>query len=249
MPTPVWLGASAGYTALSGQVNQNLVIHNSVWTYSGSVLAAAQTTGKATYITSASQYLAQSFTTGATQTTIGAVGLQISTVGGSPITATIAPLVVGLYASAGGLPTGAPIATATIVEQSVYAAPFWVPVPLVATVTPLTVYQLVVSPAGSATAYYAWQESNQPAGATTAPDGVTWTQQSYGFMYQVYDNTGTTGPVLSMIDDGGARYIQFTYGAGGMPTALTEYVQTQNGVGQTQTRVLTYSNGQLIGVN
>lgn len=249
MPTPVWLGASAGYTAYSGQVNQNLVTHNSVWTYSGSAVAAEQTTGSATFITSASQYLAQSFTTGAAQTTIGAVWLQISTVGGSPITATITPLVVGLYASAGGLPTGAPIALATLTEPDVYAAPFWVPIPLVATVTPLTVYQIVVLPAGTTSAYYAWQQSNQPAGATTAPDGVTWTQQAYGFMYQVYDNTGTTGPVLSMIDDGGERYVQFTYTTGALPATLTEYVQTQNGAGQTQTRTFTYSNGQLIGVN
>ena len=249
MPSPVWLGASAGYTAYGGQVNQNLVTHNSVWTYSGSAVAAEQATGRAMYVTSASQYLAQSFTTGAAQTTVGAVWLQISAVGGSPITATITPLVVGIYASAGGLPTGAALATATLVEQSVYSAPFWVPLPLVGTVTPSTVYQLVVSPAGTTGAYYVWQESNQPAGASTAPDGVTWTQQPYGFMYQVFDNTGTTGPVLSMIDDGGERYVQFTYNTSALPATLTEYVQTQNGVGQTQARTFTYSNGQLIGVN
>lgn len=247
MPTPTWLGASAGYGALSGQVNQNLTTHNSVWTYSGSAVTASATTGTAVYTSTDGLYLAQSFTTGASQTGIGQVWIQLSVVGGSPLTATVTPLVVSLYASASGQPTGSALASATVVEQDVYIGPYWLSVPLVASVTPSTVYQLVVSPAGTATAYYAWQQSNQPSGAFTAPDGMTWTNQAFGYMYQVYDDSGTTGPLLSMVDDDGARYLQLTY-ASGILSTLTEYAQTQNGTGITQVRTLTYSGAQLIGI-
>lgn len=248
MPTPVWIGASAGYTGLSGQINQCLTTHNSVWVYSGSAVQSSATTGAALYVTSASQYLTQSFTTGSAQTAISQVLLQISTVGGSPITATITPLVVSLYASFSGLPTGTALASVTLTEQQVYSGPFWLSIPLAATVTPSTVYQITVSPAGNGSAYYAWQQSNQTSGAATSPDNATWTQQAYGFMYQVYDNSGTTGSVTSMVDDGGARYAQFTY-SGALPATITEFVQTQNGSGQTQTRTFTYSSGQLIGLS
>jgi hypothetical protein len=248
MTAPTWLGASAGYTALSGQVNQNLLTHNSVWSYSGSLVTTSAVTGTAVYTSTDALYLAQTFTTGASQTGIGQVWLQLSAVGGSPITATITPLVVSLYLAQFGLPTGSPIASATVVEQDVYTGPFWLSVPLVASVSPTTSYYLVVSPAGTATAYYVWQQSNRPSGALTAPDGTTWTSQSFGYMYQIFDNSGTTGPLTSMVDDDGARYLQLTYTSGQL-TGTTEYVQTQNGVGLTQTRTFTYSGNQLIGVN
>lgn len=248
MPTPTWDGASAGFATQPGQVNQLLTGHNSVWVYSGSTVQASALIGNSMYITSASQYLAQVFTTGSAQTAISQVQVQISTVGGSPITATITPLVLSLYASAGGLPTGSALASASLTEQSVYSAPFWVSLPLVATVTPSTTYQLVISAAGTGTAYYVWQESNLGSGASTSPDNSTWTQQAYGFMFQVYDNSGTTGPLLSMVDDGGARTAQFTYTSGQMST-ITEFAQTQNGAGQTQSRTFTYSSGQLIGLS
>lgn len=248
MPTPTWEGASAGFAAQPGQVNQFLTGHNSVWVYSGSVVQASAIIGNSVYVTTASQYLTQDFTTGSAQTAISQVLIQVSTVGGSPITATITPLVVSLYASSAGLPTGSALASATLTEQSVYSAPFWVPLPLVATVTPSTTYQIVVSAAGTGTAYYVWQESNTGSGAATSPDNVNWTQQAYGFMFQVYDNTGTTGPLLSMVDDGGTRTAQFTY-TGGQVATISEFAQTQNGAGQTQTRTFTYSSGQLIGLS
>jgi len=247
--TPLWQGATVGQPPLAGHVNQLLVGHTSTWVYSGSALQDSQATGTAVYATTASQYLAQTFLTGAAQTTVGLVNLQVSTVGGSPITATITPLTVSLYASSSGFPTGAPLATTQLAEQAVYSAPFWLPVTLNATgLTPSTVYQLVVSPAGTGTAYYAWQHSNQSGNASTSPDGVTWTAQTYGLMYRVYDLSGVTGPPLYLIDDSGARVTSLTYDTLGHLITVTEQTDTQGGGSFFSTRTLTYSGDTLTGV-
>jgi hypothetical protein len=249
MPSPAWIGASSGYVGLSGQLNQLLGSHSSVFTYGGSALQASGGTGSAVYLSTETDYLAQEFTTGASQTVIGSVSLQISAVGGSPITATISPLTVELYASTFGVPTGSPLAVATVTETYVYSQPFWCSIPLaVSGLTASTQYQLVVSPVGTSSAYYAWQQSNSLFGASTSPDNATWTAESYGLMYEVYDSSGTTGNATYLVDDGGARFVQFTYNANGTPATITEYTQTQNGAGISQTRSLTYSGNQLIGI-
>jgi hypothetical protein len=250
MAAPVWLGASPGFVGYAGAVNQFIGSHASVFGYSGSAIQASDGNGAAVYDSTDALFLAQEFTTGPSQTTIGSVQLQISTVGGSPITTTITPLTVSLYASSFGVPDGSPIATAFVPEQAVYSSPFWLSVPLgLSGVLPSTAYQLVVGAAGTATAYYVWQRSVTLFGASTAPDGSTWTTQAYGYMYRVFDNSGTTGSVQTLTDDSGARVVSFTYNANGQPATITETTQTQNGLGLTQTRTLTYSGTYVTGIS
>lgn len=247
MATPTWLAATAGQVGRPGQINQFLDTHTSQWVYTGN-LAVQQATGAALYQSTAAQYLAQTFITGSSQTAIGRLALQISTVGGSPVTATITPLTVSLYASQFGLPTGSAITTVSLAEPYVYSQPFWVSVPMFVTgLTASTPYWIVVGIAGTGSAYYVWQESNQTAGAATSTDGVTFTATAYGLMYQVYDTTGG-GQVLGMVDDGGARTVTFTY-TGASLTGLTEYTQAQGGTTLVSTRTFTYSGGFLIGVS
>lgn len=247
--TPVWLAATSLATGLAGQVNQFLGTHASQWIYSGAALVSQQATGNSTYQSTQTQYYAQQFTTGVSQTTVGSVNLQVSTVGGSPVTATILPLQVSLYADSGNAPTGSPLATGLITEPQVYSSGFWVQVPLnAAGLSGSTLYWLVVSPVGTATAYYVLQESNQVAGALTSTDGVTWTAQSYGLMYQIYDTTAS-GTLLQIIDDNGARTTTFTY-TNGLITGITEYAAAQNGATFQSTRTLTYgTNNYLIGIS
>lgn len=250
MGSPNWLGASPTYVGLSGQINQFLGSHEAVFTYSGGALQGSSTTGTGAFTSTDGLYLAQEFTTGASQTGISTVSLQISTVGGSPTSATIPPLVLTLYASQFSLPTGSPLATATVLEETVYTSPYWLSVSLpTGGLTASTQYQLVVSSVGTATAYYAWQQSNQLFGASTAPDDVTWTAQGYGFMYRIYDNTGTTGNALIITDDSGARTTTFTYNASGQPTTISESTQTQNGAGLLQSRTISYSGTQVTGIS
>src|SRR5258707_5381684 len=194
---PAWLGATAGQQPNAGAVDQFLGTHSAAFIYSGNTLQSQQATGSGLYVSTASTYLAQQITTGSSQTVIGTVHLQVSTVGGSPITATIPPLTVSLYASNSGFPYGSALATAAISEQYVYSGAFFLTVPLLATgLSSSTTYWVVVSPAGTGSAYYVWQKSNQIGGALTSTDGSTWTVQAYGLMYQGYDLSGILAPVL-----------------------------------------------------
>lgn len=242
MAVQTWLAASAGSPARPGQINQFLGSHTSSWVYSGNILRSSQQTGSSLYQSSDGQYMAQTFTTSSTQTTIGQVLLQVSTVGGSPVSALIPALTVSLYANASGVPTGSPIASSSLSSQYVYTSPFWVTVPLGASgLTASTPYQLVLSPAGGASNYYAWQQSNQTSGASLSSDGVTWNEQAYGFMYQVYDASGTNWPPSSLIGDSGARVTTFTYNSSVQLIGVAESVVSQDGSGFSSSRTITYS--------
>lgn len=250
MATATWLAATAGQPARPGQINQFLGSHSSAWVYTGNTLQSSQATGNSIYKSSASQYMAQLITTTTNQTTIGQVGLQISTVGGSPITATITPLMVSLYANSANAPSGSALFSVSLVEQFVYSAPFWLTVPLGASgLTGGTPYWLVVSPAGSGSAYYVWQESNQTTGASLSATGTSWTAQTFGFMYQVYDQTGTASPPLSLTDDNGARVTTFTYNATEQLTGITESVVAQNNTSFYSTRTIAYTGQYPTGVS
>lgn len=247
---PTWLAATPGTMANPGQINQFLAAHTSTWLYSGVQLVSQQAIGSAVYLTTASQYLGQAFTTGVSQTVVGQVALQISTVGGSPTTNTIAPLTLTLYADAFGVPDPTtPIASSTLPETSVYSSPFWVTFPLAATVTSATQYWLVVSPAGTGSNYYVWQKSNQPSGAALSTDNVTWTEQTFGLMYQIYDQTAG-GRVTYMYDDAGARWIQLAYDTSNRISTITEFTVGQAGTTFLSTRSLAYGAANtLIGVS
>jgi hypothetical protein len=250
MATADWLAATVGQPARPGQINQFLGAHGSTWVYSGNTLQAAQTIGTGVMQSSDGQYMAQSFATTTAQTTIGQVWLQLSTVGGSPTTATITPLTVSLYANLAGAPAGSALASVTMAEQLVYTGPFWLPVPLTATgLTSGTPYWLVVSPAGTSSAYYAWQQSNQTTGAALSTGGVTWTGQTFGFMFQVYDQSGGAWPPLTLTDDDGARVTVLSYSAAGQLATIAESVTAQGGGTFYSTRSLTYSGAYPTGVS
>lgn len=249
MTTAAWLAATAGQRPQPGQVNQLLGSHDAVFVYNGNTFQSGQTTGTGLYVSTAGQYLAQEFTTGAAQTVIGTVHLQVSTVGGSPVTASIAPLTVSLYASDAGLPTGTALASTSLAEQFVYSGGFLLAVPLgVAGLSPSTPYQIVVSPAGSGSAYYVWQRSNQTSGAAVSTDGVSWSAQAYGLMFQVYDLSGAAGAPLYVVEESGARTTQLSY-TNGLLTGITEVTAAQGGGSFYSNRSLTYSNGLLAEVS
>lgn len=249
MATPTYLAASTGSRGDAGLITQFLGGHNAQWLYSGAVLQSQQATGTAVYESLAATSYSQLITTGSSQTTIGSVALQISAVGGSPTTATISPLTVGLYAAAGGMPTGSVIASAQVVEPYVYTQPFWCQIPLLATgLSPSSTYCLVVSGLSTGSAYYAWQCSNQASGAATSPDGVAWSAQPYGLMYQVYD-TSVSGQIQSIVADSGSRIVTFTW-SGSTLTGIAEFTLSQSGAALASNRTLTYaSNGLLTGVS
>jgi hypothetical protein len=249
MATPPYLAASAGRQGNAGLVAQFLGTHGTQWLYAGAVVQSQQATGTGAYLSLASGYVSQLITTGPSQTAIGSIALQVSAVGGSPLTATISPLTVGLYAAAGGLPTGPLLASAQVTEPYVYAEPFWCQIPLAATgLAPSSTYCLVASGPSTGAAYYAWQHSTQSSGTATSPDGTTWTAQPYGLMWQTYDSTAS-GQIRSIVADNGARVTTFTW-SGTALTGISEYTIAQDGSTLTSTRTLTYAaNGLITGVS
>lgn len=248
--TQNWTAAVAGQGANAGMINQFLGSHSASFLRSGGTIQSQNNIGNAVYQSTATQWLSQIFAMGASQSTIGGVNIQLSAVGGSPINQTINPLTVQIYADAGGLPTGSPLATVTINETVVYSAPFWLTVPLVLTgLTPNAFYHVAVEMVGNGTNYYAWQESTPTFGAATSPDGVNWTLASYSLMFQVTDLTGT-GQLQYIIEDNGARTLQLSYNSQGLLSQIVEYTVGQTTLGNLQnTRSLTYTNGFLTGVS
>lgn len=248
---PTYKAAVVGGPGNAGTTNQFLVPHDASIIYDSAVVRESVTTGSGVYTTTESQYLSQQFTTAASQTTISQIWLQISAVNGSAITNNITPLTVGIYADSGGEPTGSPLGTASLVETAVFSSGFWVIVPLIVTgLTASTPYHIVTSPAGNATSYYVWQRSNLVAGASTSPDLIAWTDQAYGFMFQVYDSTAAGGIDWNfVVEDGGARWMQYTY-TGSLVTSTIEYTADQTGSGSVEySATLSYSGNLLTGIS
>lgn len=245
---PTLLAASSGQAGNASLTGQFLASHNATFVWSGQALVSSQATGSGVYQSTQSQWLSQSITTGSSQTSVGSIALQLSTIGGSPTSALIAPITVGLYADSSGQPTGSALATVTLTCQYVYSSPFWVTVPFGLAVTASTPYHVVTSLVGAAGHYYVWQQSNQSQGAATAPDGVTWANQTYGLMYEVFDQTAT-GRVTAISEDSGAVITQFTYNALGQIASVTQSAVTQSGASISSSGTLSYSNGLLTGVS
>lgn len=244
---PTWVAASAGSNSAGGHVNQFLGAHNSQIIYTGAA-GSAQTTGSGLFQSTYGTWLSQQIATLAGQTTLGYVQVQVAAVGGSPTAELIPALSVGLYSDVNGLP-GQVIASASVASSYVYSQPFWVTVPLAATgLTPSSTYHLVVAAAGTASHYYAWQQSNQTSGAATGSDGVNWGLGGFGFMYQLYQQ-GAGGQPQFLWDDSGQRWAQLTYNSLGLLTGIAEATTSQAGGVFSSTRSLTYTNGLLTGVN
>jgi hypothetical protein len=249
---PVYKAAVVGGPGNAGGVNQSLVPHSATAIFDSAVLTAGQSTGTGVYTTTEAQYLSQQFQTTATQTTISEVWVQVSVVGGSAITNVIDPLTVGIYADAGGEPIGSALASATVSETSVYSSGFWVVVPLPVTgLSSSTSYHVVVNAAGTSTSYYVWQNNNQTSGGSISPDFVAWTDQTFGFMYRVYDQTSTGGSLMTyLVEDSGARWTKYGYDGTNELTTIDEYTTDQTGNGSfTSSRTLSYTGGFLTGVN
>lgn len=246
MATADWSAGVAGQAANAGAVTQLQAAHPSQWVYPGTVQDQQSTAGSGS-ASLQSGYVLQTIATTSAQSTIGRVALQIGTVGGSGTSTTIPPLTVSLYAALSGAPTGSALATTLVPEPYVFNNSPWVSIPLYATgLSPSGSYALVLTGPGSSGAHYTWAKSSQPSGAATSPDGVTWTAQAYGLMYQVYD-TSAVWPPSAICEDGGRRITTIAY-TSGLPTAVAEYVQAQDGTTLVTTRTLSYTSGALTAV-
>ncbi len=242
MAAPAWLGATAGNTAYAGQINQFLATHSVTYLYQG--VAQASSTATTGSGTTSVNWLAQKFTTGAAQTVTGQVWLYAYLPAGSP-----PPWVISIQADNGsGAPNGTVLASTALPKEMVPGAAGWVPVMLpLSGLTPSATYWIVAAAAGDASDYFAWIRTTAGSGASTSATGTSWTAQSYGFAYQVLDQSPYP-PLAGTWEDSGARWTSYAYTSGQI-TTVGEYTAGQAANGYTATnRTLSYSGSNLVGV-
>lgn len=237
---PSWLGATSLQGAQAGQVNQFLGAHAVTYLYAATQKAAQSTAGSGA-VNSNGVWMAQSFSTAVGQTAVGRVVLTLA-VTGSP-----APLVVNLYANSGGAPTGSALVSASVPREFLTGSPAALSIPLPATVTASTTYWIVTTAVGDPSNLHSWSKSNQTSGASTSANGTTWAAQTYGLLYQVYDQTAS-GSLTHTWEDAGARWTGMGYNATSQVTGLREYTVAQASGYIQANRTLTYSGTLLIGV-
>lgn len=236
---PAWQGATANSAPLAAQINQFLGLHAATILYQG-VQQAAQTTAGTGAVNSNGLWMAQFFTAASGQTAAGRVVLTLA------VTGTPAPLTVSLYATSGSAPTGSALVSASVPREFLAGTAAALSIPLPATVSASTTYWIVTTGVGDASDYYSWSKSNQASGASTSPDGLTWTAQTYGLLFQVYDQTAG-GPPLHAFEDSGARWSGMGYTSGQL-TALREYTVAQSSGYVESNRTLSYSGTLITGV-
>lgn len=244
--TPTWQAATSGQLPLAAQVNQFLGPHQMQLLYP-SLRKSSQTTAGSGNVTTNGTWLAQSFTTATGQTTIGYTQLNIVTTGG--MAGVLTPTTVSIYTNNAGAP-GTALVSTTVSAEYVTQAPATVTFPTPVTgLTQSTTYWIVVSAAGDSTHNFQWNKSNQTSGASTSANGTTWAAQTYGFIYQVWDQTISGNTPLLTWEDGGARWVWFSYSANNEINTVAEFTAGQTTMGYTQSfRVPAYTGGQLTGV-
>lgn len=241
MATPNWLAATSGQPTQSGQVNQFLGTHSATLIYAGAIQSQQVTAGTGSQ-TSLNTFIAQSFTTASTQTTVGRVILTLSKTGAPP------PISVSLQIDVSGAPSGTPIVTTLLPNDFLGTSSGTFSIPLPAVVASSTKYWIVLNATGTTGNIFNWFKSNQTSGASTSPTGVTWTGQTFGLLYQVLDNTLIT-PLTHTWEDGGVRWTILLYNALAQLVTLGEYTQGQTATGYLlSVRSLNYTSGQLTSI-
>lgn len=240
--TNTWLGATSGQPPLASQVNAPIGIHATQYVYAGATIASQQTAGSGT-TSSNGLWIAQSFTMGVGQTSISRIkmGLATSATSGSQLGA----MTIGIYANSGGAPTGAALLTIKATAEYVHPAPALTMFPMPLTgLSASTTYWIVSQPAGNVSFSYLWSKSNQTSGTSTSTNGTSWTAQTYGSIFQVFDQTAV-GNLEYMWADSGARWDLLYYGSPAEVSSLAQYTTSQNGGYQQGYRAFSYVNGVL----
>lgn len=247
MTTPTWQSPTSGQLPKADHVNQFLVTHPMNVIYQSPGQGSAQTTAGSGSVNSNGTYLAQSFTTSSIQTAITYVVLYTATSAG--LSGLLPPTTVSLHADNAGAPAATALQSVTVTGEYVYNLPLvntYLPLPV--SVSPSTKYWLVMSAAGDVTNYFTWYKSNQTSGASTSPDGSTWTAQAYGFRYEVWRQGVAGSNEWFTWEDNGDRWMFFSYNTNGTVAALAEYTVGQTATTYTQTyQNFFYTSGQFVG--
>jgi hypothetical protein len=219
MVTPAWLGATAVQLPLASQVNQFLGSHAITYVYTG-VSVSRQITAGSGGVASNGTYVAQSFTTGSF-TTVGRIAFNMTTTGGP------APTTISLQTNNAGAPSGTVLVSTVMPPGWANAAPTYQSLPLPVTgLSASTTYWIVASAAGDASDFFTYEKSNQTSGTSTSTNGTSWTAQTYGLLYEVFDLSATP-PFLHTWEDSNARITNIGSNTNATPAYIEEYTVAQ----------------------
>jgi hypothetical protein len=241
MATPVWLAATTNQATQAGQVNQFLGTHAATIVYTGVVQSQQTTAGSGSQSTQTT-YIGQKFTSAGSQTTIGRAVLTLS------ITGTPPPVSVSIQADSSGKPSGTPLVSTLLPRDFLSGSSNPISIPLPAGISISTAYWIVMGIDGSAGNVFNWFKSNQASGCSTSTDGITWTTQTFGLLYQVFDYT-LSGQIIHTWEDLGARWTLSGFNGTNQLVTLSEYTQGQTQTGYlTSNRALGYASGNLVSI-
>lgn len=236
MATSTWLAATSGQRPQAGQICQFLGTHSATYLYAGASRGGQTTLGSGT-TTSNGLYIAQSFTT-SSAFSLGRVALWLSSHN------TPGPTAVSIQTNSAGAPSGTMLASTTVPVEYVSATAAAVTVPVPCSLAASTQYWIVLAAAGDASDFYSWWRSNQTSGASTSTNGTSWSTQTYGLYYSLWDQSAT-GSLTHTYEDTGARWTAWTW-SGSQLTGLAEWTQGQTAAGYAfSSRTLAYSSGAL----
>lgn len=203
MPTTTWLAATTGQPPLAQQINQLLATHTFQNIYAGTQKSSA--TGGSGSSSTNGLWLAQSFTTAVGQTTIGYGLIQVFPSPSTSSSTVLGPTTISIYTNVAGAP-GVPLVTTAVTVEYSNFSPLDTIFPLPVTgLSASTQYWIVIAAAGNSSFSYSWNKSSAVSGASTSPNGSTWTTQAYGFRYQIFDQS-IVQPVVATWEDGGQRW-------------------------------------------
>jgi hypothetical protein len=245
--TPTWQAATTGQVPKAGQVNQYLGTHKAQVLYPSLRKANQSTAGTGSTQTNC-LYIAQSFTSAVGQTQTGYLVITVNTTGG--LTGLLPPTTVTLRPNNAGAPSATILGSTTVASEYVATGPATAVIPMPVTgLTASTTYWIVFSATGDSSHHFNWSKSNQVSGTSTSPDGVTWTAQTYGSLYEVWDQTiSGIQPIITWEDDG-AAWTWLDFAAGGTLSHIAEFTTGQTTTGYVQSyRTLTYSSSALTAV-
>jgi hypothetical protein len=222
MATPAWVGATPNQPQLAAQINQFLGTHAITYVYTGVSYSTQATTGSGS-VASNSLYVAQQFTTGASNTAAGRVTLTMTTTG------VPSPITVQVQANSAGAPSGTALVSTVIPPGWANGTPTAQSIPLPVTgLAPSTTYWIVAQAAGDVSDFFSFYKSNQSSGASTSTNGTSWTAQTYGLLYAVYDQSAIL-PLRHTWEDAAARITAEFTNSNATLAALEEYTNAQGG--------------------
>ena len=247
-----WRAPASSNTALATDIDQFLGTHAVTYLYQGASqqTGAASTTGTLNTNTgAATQWIAQPFTTGGSQTTLTRVELRFT------IQGTGADLTIDLQTNNAGNPAGTLVSASTtlifpldFLPGSVATVSF----PLNATgLSTSTKYHIVVHGTASTTNYAKLDDGTTVTNAAlTSANGSSWATAGKSLVFTTY--AGVNGNLIHTWEDSGARWSGLEYANTGTtaapPSKIREYTTATVATVGRSLRTMTLTSGALTSI-